>query len=176
VKRLSEYVVRFSELKNDEEKFEFLMEDSFFKVYESSEWETGLVKAEVLASKRPDGITLEFYLWGTLTVNCDLCLEAFQHQIKSKQSLFVKYGQIEEELDDDVVVVTRDENQIDLSSFLYEYLLLSIPVKKVHPLGPDGNSGCDQGMIKKLQEHIVSDKKQITDPRWDDLKKLLDKN
>jgi hypothetical protein len=49
-------------------------------------------------------------------------------------------------------------------------------VKKVHPLNSEGNSGCDPKMIAKLNEHIITEESEIIDPRWQDLKKLLDKN
>lgn len=176
VKLFNEYLVRFSELKKDQETFEFLLKDSFFKVFESNEWDTGSVQVSVTASKRSDGITFDFDLKGELIVTCDRCLETFQHQLNSEQTLFVKFGQTEQELDDDVQVVSKDDNQIDLSSFLYEYLVLALPVKKVHPENSEGKSGCDPRMIAKLNEHIITEESEIMDPRWQDLKNLLDKN
>ena len=173
---MSEYVVQFSELKEDRETFEFLLEDSFFKVFQSSEWENGRIKVIVIARKRFDGITFEFSLNGELKVRCDRCLEAFSLHVNIDDRLFVKYGQKDKELDDDVVFVSPDENQIDLSQFLYEYLVLSIPVKKVHPVDERGNTVCNMGMIEKLKKHIVSEESEEIDPRWNDLKKLFDKN
>lgn len=180
VKSMTEYVVRFSELKEDRETFEFLLEDSFFKVFQSADWEGGSVKAVVEVNKRPDGITLDFELKGTLLVACDRCLDTFPLQIRFADKLFVKYGQEEDELDDNVVVISRDENQIDLSQFLYEYVVLAIPVTKVHPNRDNESSACNPEMIEKLKKYVISEESEerdeYIDPRWDDLKKLFDKN
>lgn len=179
VMSMTEYVVRFSELREDKETFEFLLGDSFFKVFQNSVWEGGEIKVLVNVLKRPDGITLDFDLKGSLRVVCDRCLELFAMRIDTVDRLFIKYGHEVEELDENVLVISRDDNQIDLSQLLYEYLVLSIPVKKVHPDKKDGSYGCNAEMLEKLNKHIVSDETEETeniDPRWDDLKKLFDKN
>jgi uncharacterized metal-binding protein YceD (DUF177 family) len=176
VKRKNEYVIRFSELIDEEVSFEFSLEETFFLDFESSEWQGGNILATIVARKRTDGITLNFNLEGHLDVACDRCLGTFPLAVKSRETLFVKYGHEEGELDNDVVQVSRDDNQIDVSDFLYEYLVLSIPVKRIHPSDASGNTLCDPAVIAKLEKHLLSEEKNETDPRWDDLKKLLDKN
>lgn len=176
MKKNIEYVVRFSELKEDTERFKFLLRDSFFQAYKSSDWENGFIDAMVSVEKRPDGITIDLKMIGELTVTCDRCLDPFQLPVDFTQRLYVQYGQEPEELDDNIVVVAREDNQIDLASYFYEYLVLSIPVKRVHPDNPSGDSGCNREMIEKLEEHIIDKKIEKGDPRWDDLKKLIDKN
>ncbi len=176
VKKSSEYVVRFSELKEDTETFEFFLEDSFFQLYRNSEWKGGKINVLVHIKKRSDGITIDCHMDGGLSVSCDRCLEMFTLPVHSEQRLYVKYGSENQELDDNIVVVTREENQIDLGSYFYEYLVLSIPVKRVHPGGTNGKNGCNQEMIEKLERHLVNKKIESSDPRWDELKKLIDKN
>jgi len=176
VKRSGAYVIRFTELNEETETFEFLLEDTFFAMFESNTWENGKVKASVLAGKRPDGINLDIRLEGRLIVACDRCLENFSLAVESSQQLFVKFGQEEKELDDNVLMISRDDNLLDLSAVFYDYLVLAIPVQKFHPENEKGELTCDQEMIKMLDKHILSEEKTETDPRWDDLKKLLDKN
>jgi uncharacterized protein len=176
VKKKPEYVVRFSELKEDTETYEFILEDSFFQAFSSSEWEGGRVRAIVKATKRTDGITLGFKMNGKVMVVCDRCLEMFSLPVETLQQLFIKYGEEAAELDDDVVLVPKEMNQIDLSGFFYDYLVVSIPVRRVHPDKENGESGCNQEMIEKLNKHIITEDAGKTDPRWDELKKLMDKN
>jgi uncharacterized metal-binding protein YceD (DUF177 family) len=176
VKKHGEYVVRFSELKEDTETFEYSLEETFFQLFSSPEWESGKIRAFVTVSKRADGITLDIDLDGTLTVICDRCLDAFPHEVVVRQTLFMKYGQQEEELDANVVVVSREDNQVDLGKYMYEYLVLALPVRRVHPDLANGSPGCNPDMLQKLEEHIVTQETERTDPRWDELKKLMDKN
>jgi uncharacterized protein len=175
VKKGSEYVVRFSELKDETETFEFLLEDSFFQFYRNSEWDGGRVNVVVDIIKRPDGITLDCQMNGGLIVTCDRCLELFNLPVGFRQRLYVKYGKEPQELDDNIVVVTREENQVNLVRFFYEYLLLSVPMKRVHPGSTGEKDGCNREMIKKLERHIVTQQIENNDPRWDELKKLIDK-
>ncbi|MEX0987125.1 MAG: DUF177 domain-containing protein [Bacteroidales bacterium] len=172
----SEYVIHFSGIKEETETFEYSLGDSFFRDFKSIEWEGGRIGAVVRVGRRPDGLTLDFELNGELTVICDRCLESFPYPVNTCQRLFVKYGSQFEELTEDVVVVAKEDNQLELSGFLYEYLVLALPVKRVHPDDTSGKSGCNETMIKRLEQHLVTEKTEKTDPRWDDLKKLMDKN
>jgi uncharacterized metal-binding protein YceD (DUF177 family) len=67
------------------------------------------------------------------------------------------------------------ENELDLQQHLYEFIMLALPIKRVHPNDEEGNSTCDPVMLKKLDELIV-DEEPGTDPRWDELKKLKNYN
>jgi len=176
VKKNGAYVIRFQELKEDTEVFEFTLREKFFQYNTSSDWESGNVDARVVVTKRPDGITLNVNLEGELTVICDRCLDAFPFRIETGDVLYVKYGEQTGEVDDDVVIISREENRIDLESYLYEYLVLALPVKRVHPDDQEGKSTCNRQMLEKLDEHIIVEDTKETDPRWDELKKIMDKN
>ncbi|MCF8224684.1 MAG: DUF177 domain-containing protein [Bacteroidales bacterium] len=176
MKRSEEYVVRFSELKKETETFEFSLGDSFFRFYESSYWEGGEIRVLMEVSKRTDGLTLDVHLEGFLNLECDRCLEVFEHPISVDQTMFLKYGDVEKEMDDDVLMVPRDNNHFDVSQIFYEYLVLSVPIKKVHSDLQDGSSGCNPDMLKKLKNHLLKEEVKYTDPRWDELKKVFDKN
>ena len=169
-------MVRFSELRDETNTFEFLLEESFFQKFDSTEWEAGKVKALLDVVKRADGITMDLHLKGTLSVTCDRCLEPFPFLVDTLQRLYVKYGHQEEELDDNVVVVSREDNMIDLGSYFYEYLVLALPLQRVHPEMKNGKSGCNPEMMQKLGNHIVREESERSDPRSDELKKLIDKN
>jgi hypothetical protein len=45
----------------------------------------------------------------------------------------------------------------------------------VHPVDKHGENTCDPVMIKKLEEFIIEEEKE-NDPRWDELKKLMNDN
>ncbi len=50
-------------------------------------------------------------------------------------------------------------HQLDLKHYFYECISVSIPYRKVHPDLPDGESGCDPEMLKKLKDHLIEDKR-----------------
>jgi hypothetical protein len=62
---------------------------------------------------------------------------------------------------------------------LYEMLMLSIPIRTVHPTNEEGNYSCNPEILKYLEindDIEVSDKETNEDdninPIWDELKKL----
>ena len=71
------------------------------------------------------------------------------------------------------MILPHGEHQLDLSQYMYEMIVLAVPLKKIHPGIADGSLKSD--VLKKLDELSPEKKKDIkeTDPRWDDLKKLL---
>ena len=76
------------------------------------------------------------------------------------------------EENDEIVVIPEHDYEIDLSQYLYEYINLILPYRKVHGEDENGNSLCNPDIIKKIEEHT---EEEATDPRWDALKKLKNK-
>ena len=46
-----------------------------------------------------------------------------------------------------------EENQKNLAKFFYEYIVLSIPLRNVHPKNEKGERECDKEMLKKLKNY-----------------------
>lgn len=159
-----------------DEEVEFELEDSFFATRENSDWDGGDIKALVNTYKESGVITMEFNLQGTLRIICDRCLEYYPQVIETSQKLFVKFGEEQMEIDENVIIISREEHQLDISPYLEEFLILAMPLKKVHADNEDGSSGCDKKMIEKLDKHLIKEVETTTDSRWDELKKLKDKN
>ena len=176
MKRLNDFVVQFSELKEYNETLEFEIGGSFFEFFQSDEWKGGRLTANVEVLKRADGFTFNFSITGFLEVLCDRCLEYYAQPIEFLETLYIKFGETKEEIDDNMLVLPREENQVDISHNIYEYLVVSLPARRIHPEKVDGSTGCNEEMIEKLERHIVPDNVEKTDPRWDELKKLIDKN
>jgi uncharacterized metal-binding protein YceD (DUF177 family) len=71
---------------------------------------------------------------------------------------------------EDVVVIPETEYQFDLSSYIYEFIHLALPVRLLHPDDEDGNSTCDPDMLRLLE--TLAPTGDTFDPRWEALKKL----
>jgi uncharacterized metal-binding protein YceD (DUF177 family) len=67
-------------------------------------------------------------------------------------------------------MIPRNESQIDLSQYIYEFINLLLPLRVVHPDDENGVSMCDKAVLAKLAEHSIPEPK--ADPRWDILKKI----
>jgi uncharacterized metal-binding protein YceD (DUF177 family) len=74
-----------------------------------------------------------------------------------------------------MITIPADENDLDMKQYFYEYIVLALPIKRMHPDDSTGKRTCDPEMLEKLREHIIGEENE-TDPRWDELKKLMNNN
>jgi uncharacterized metal-binding protein YceD (DUF177 family) len=95
--------------------------------------------------------------------------------ISAANRLFVRQGREWGDSDPDMVTISPDEHELDLSQFFYEYIHLALPIKRIHPDDSEGHSTCDPEMIRKLEEHVVHGEREH-DPRWDELERLTTNN
>lgn len=105
---------------------------------------------------------------GRVKAHCDRCLGEVEFPIEGEMNLFVKQNEREEGNDDDFIVLSPEDDFLDLSSYLYETYMLYYPIRVVHP---DGE--CDEEMQKVLDEYVTDEDNKPIDPRWDELRKLI---
>ena len=172
------YAVRISGLGEGNHHFSFELDRKFFVLFEHSEISNGNVNAEVILEKKTGVFSLHFSMEGRVEVMCDRCLENFFTNISTTQTVFVKLGETKGEIEDDVLMIGRDDHEIEVRQYLYEFIMLAIPYQKIHPDDSEGNSTCNPEMIKKLDAHRTKepDKEDTIDPRWDALKGIIEKN
>lgn len=170
------YAVRISGLGEGDHDFSFELDRQFFTLFEHPEIESGNVHAEVTLEKKTGVFSLHFLLKGEVEVVCDRCLEKFMTGISSSQSVFVKMGDTTGEIEDDVLMIGRDDHEIEVGQYLFEFIILALPYQKVHPEDSRGNSTCDPEMLKLLDAHRFRepDQKEKSDPRWDALKGIIE--
>jgi len=87
--------------------------------------------------------------------------------------LIIKSGENKHEETDEILILPESEYNINVSKYIYEYIVLLLPLKHVHPIDENGNSGCNKDMLKKIK--LLSKKKKY-DSRWDALKKIKNNN
>lgn len=111
---------------------------------------------------------LKIRIDGTVKAFCDRCLGDLTLDVKGDMNLYVKQSEREEGNDDDFIVVSPEDDFLDLSTYLYEVYMLNYPIRVVHP---DGE--CDMNMQGVLADYIVEEEDKPIDPRWDELRKLI---
>jgi len=181
------YNVPLRDMKEDTHTFEYHLDDVYFKKIDSPEVQKGNVQAIITVLKRAQAFELQFVLDGSIVIPCDRCLDDMELPIHYKEKLLVKLGKDFSE-EDEMVVVPESEGTINVAWFLYEFIVLSIPIKHVHAPGE-----CDKTMSSKFKRYAVRQRddedgvvddddndftteETVTDPRWDGLQNILDNN
>jgi uncharacterized metal-binding protein YceD (DUF177 family) len=87
-------------------------------------------------------------------------------RIDTTNDLVVKFGT--EYMDEgDYVIVPEDEGTIDMAPLVYEFVALSMPIKRVHEPGM-----CDPAMMEILNQHLA-DRSNLEDD-LDDTDTMVD--
>jgi len=169
-----EYIIQFVGLAIGEHEFEFNVGNKFFENLDYSEIKQGNIKVKLTLIKQSTMMVLQFAVSGTVKMNCDRCSMEFDMPINGDYKLIVKVGghEVGDE-DDDIISIAANEHELDLSQFIYEYIMLSLPLKRVHPDDKKGNPTCDKEMLKKLNNYLTEKSdEEPSDPRWEGLKNI----
>jgi len=169
------YTIPHSGLKEGQHTFDFEIDKAFFEQFDESEVKEGSLVANVVMEKRSTHLDLIISISGNVRICCDRCLEMFLQPVECENRLLVKFGKTIEDIDPDILSLPVGEHELDLQQHFYEFIILALPIKRVHPKDSKGRSTCDPEMLKKLEELIVEEETDI-DPRWDELKKLMNNN
>lgn len=152
-------------------KLEFDLDNTYFKAINASEVSGGSVHVSLeIVRTQNYYFTLDFYEKGTVVLPCDICLDDMEQPIETQQRLEVKFGSTYSD-DDDLVTVPENEGILDVSWFVYEFIVLALPIRHVHAPGK-----CNPAMIRALNEHSAarsgSEDEKPMDSRWEALLKL----
>ena len=178
MKQLNEFLIPFIGLKLGKHQFEYQINKAFFDSFDYDDFESSDIKVSLVFEKKTTFMELNFKHKGTIHVSCDLTNEMFDMPIKGKMKLVVQFGEEFNNDNDELLILPHGEHQIDISQYIYEMIVLSIPLRRVHPGIKDGILKSE--VLDKLNELKVKEKKtdkiqkeENIDPRWDKLKQLL---
>ena len=192
--KFGQYNINLKEIADDKVQiFKYDLDDDFFAKIDSVEVKKGNVQANVHVQKRLSTYELTFKLDGFIKLPCDRCLDDMDQHIRYEETIHAKFGSEFAE-ENDTVIVPEAEGSINIAWFLYEFIILNIPIKHVHAPGE-----CNKGMIDKLRRHMIRRKDDTeddalfedegsddddfendsiieedtqTDPRWENLKQI----
>ena len=164
---LLEFSIPFFGLGDGVHEFDFQIDNDFFAAFEASPIQTGQIHSHTTLDKRPDMMVLTFENKGTVRTSCDRCLEDFDLPIENTDSLIVKFSD-EPSDDPDVVHLPKGTKSINVAEYIYEFIVLAIPMIKTHDLADED---CDEEMLNYLdiQEEEAEDN-EPENPIWGALK------
>lgn len=166
-------------------EFDFVMDDAAFRQIDGLVTQ-GHIRAHVVCEKASQSSFLfSIHSEGTVCVPCDRCLADVELRIDTTDELAVKLGDTYGD-DGDVVTVSEKDGLLDMSLPIYEFVVLSMPLRRIHEPGK-----CDNAMMEVLNGHQAARSSredaddddstpnddadapsQSHDSRWDALAKL----
>lgn len=170
MKHTREFEIAWQGLKPGPHVYAYDIDDKFMQEHEAdgsfSNW---AARVTLRFDKHENFFMLHFDIGGSVSVPCDRCGDDFKLALWDEFDLIIKLtGEPTDEIEDedDVVFIPRSETVIDISNWLYEYVMLSIPLQRIHPDGADGSSGCNQQALKLLDQLADHPEEPHTNPLW----------
>ena len=166
------YLIQFAGLKNGEHKFDYVIDDAFFKDKQYSEVQNAHIFTHVTLTKEINFLVFDIKMEGTINVMCDRCGDPFDFPVWGERKLVVSLTNDKFEDGDDIVSLSLDASEIDISQTLYEYVNLLLPQRRIHPAKEDGTDGCNANALKILNKLSIKEEETKIDPRWEALQAL----
>jgi len=168
-KERKEFEINIFNLSNKTHQFDFVISDSIFQFFEYSIVEKGSGSCHLDLSKSETMMTLNFEINVSVELTCDRSLRSFDYPIDVEEEIIIKFGDSDYMLSEEVIVIRNDAPSINVMEYIYEFISLSIPMKKLHPELEDEET---PDLI--YSSEIEEDADDTADPRWEALKKLKD--
>ncbi|MCM1093696.1 MAG: DUF177 domain-containing protein [Bacteroides sp.] len=193
--KFSAYKLPLKSLPSGSHEFEYELGKQFFEDMESADIRDARLKVIATVNVKGDVFELTLKVSGEITLLCDRCLDEMQWPVDTEYHVFVKYGEDYNDDSDNLLVIPESDNFLNIAYILYDTVALTVPIKHVHPMGKCNRAmstllrkhrspassieGEDGEMVEELMESIddidpVED--APSDPRWDELKKLKNKD
>ena len=168
-KVVSEFIVNIIGLSKGAHEFKYSFGEAFFDEFGKDLLEEGQFDATVVLDKHETFIEGSFALKGTARLVCDRSLETFDYPVASAHKIVFKYGAEEAEVSAEIVIIPHDRQSLNLGQYLYEFIGLALPMKRIHPKFQNAEEDENDGGI--IYSSSTENDGEI-DPRWEKLKKL----
>ena len=173
MKGLREFEIPYVGLKIGVHQFNFDIDGKFFDYFKDSPIHDCKVRVRTEFEKKETFFVLNFFIDGSVKVECDRCLIVFDKGIFGDYTCYVKFAEdaAKENDEPDVMFIGREQTVIDLSQLIYEYINLCLPMQKVGCENPGQEPQCNKEVLKFLTNKKEKETNE-EDPRWAALKDL----
>lgn len=165
-------------LKKGVHQFQYIIDSSFFKEFEHSPIEEGVLEVDLEFNKKHNFFELDFQIEGKIKAECDRCSDDFNLGVDVEDQIIIQIQQAEnisDERDLDILSIPTDSIVINVAHLIYEIIVLSLPIRKNCSDDSIDGKKCNAKIIKILKKNQHSEE-NVTDPRWEALLKLKDNN
>ena len=146
--KYSAYKVQLASLPEGKFQQEFVCDTQFFKNMENEDVVNSDVKVHLDLENRNGLYDLKFTLKGMVQVPCDRCLDPIDIEVDTSYNIKVEYGDSYDDASDELLIIPSSNSYLNVAYMLYDTILLSIPMRHVHPLGK-----CNRAMAAALNKH-----------------------
>ncbi|HEY8398439.1 MAG TPA: DUF177 domain-containing protein [Flavihumibacter sp.] len=178
-----EFDIAFVGLKPGIHEYTYDITDRFFEAYQSTEFSNCAAQVKLSLDKKNGFMLLKFEIGGKVDLSCDRCgSTSLPWVLFDEFNIVVKLVDNPEEMneqeeDPDVYYISRGESHLHVADWIYEFLLLSLPMQTMCDVAEAGQHPyCNQEALKLLKEMEAGGQgeQEKTNPLWKGLEKFKD--
>ncbi len=144
---LKQFIIALPALGEGQHEYEMKVDGDFFASRGNDEVKKADVTAYVDIDVRHGAYNIGITCQGWIEIPCDRCLDPMRHEVDDDYDVTVRYGEEYDEKED-TIILPEEEVNFDLSPLIADTILLSIPLRHVHP---DGE--CNAEMEEIMRNH-----------------------
>lgn len=148
---LNQFVISLPSLGEGHHEMEMKADSSLFSDHGNVEVLAADITAYVDIDVRHGVYEIGITCQGWIDIPCDRCLDPMRLDVDEDYDVNVRYGEDYNETDD-TIILPENEVKFDLAPLVADTVLLSIPLRHVHP---DGE--CNPRMEELMKEHSSDD-------------------
>ncbi len=156
-------------------KESFVLEGDFFGSFASDITPIGAFRADLELNKTVQGYQVDLDISGEIEAECARSNELFPYKVQLHERVFFRLSDYSEDTGEDLILLNRNSETLELDQVVYDKIALSIPLRLVHPRFEAED---DEDEVKVLystenesESKPVNEEVEI-DPRWAALFKL----
>ena len=171
------FEIAFVGLKPGVHEFSYKVDEKFFAEKGDTEFTDCKANIKLQLDKKSSFMLLKFEVGGVADVVCDRCGNPLKQELWDEFNMLVKMVDNPEEMneqedDPDVYYISRTESHIDVGDWIYEFVLLSIPIQKMCKEFETGGPQCNMEVLEKLKEMEVKADEHNANQLWKGLEQF----
>jgi uncharacterized metal-binding protein YceD (DUF177 family) len=174
-----EYEIAFVGLKPGIHEFNYKIDDRFFEEFGEQDFKNCLANVKLKLDKSSSSfMILRFEVGGAAEVNCDRCSNELPFQLFDEFTVTVKLvdepdTMNEQEEDPDVYYLSKGESHLDVKTWIFEFINLSLPMQRTCEYENMDGPYCNPAAREILKNGKV-EKAADENPIWKGLNKFKD--
>ena len=150
------FEIAFVGLKPGVHEFSYDLDDKFFVEKGAQDFTNAKASVTLSLEKNTGFMLLKFEVGGKAEVTCDRCGNPLKLDLWDEFRMLVKLADNPEEMnaqeeDPDVFYLSRTESHLDVSDWIYEFVMLSVPMQRMCSPEEMGGPQCNNEVLEKLK-------------------------
>lgn len=168
------FIIGIQGLSQGRHTFRFHVDKTLFESFGNSQILDADIDVTIELDKEGRRMLLTDCSEGYVVVECDRCLDELRLPVSLKteaEVVFAEQGAAEES--GEYLVVDSSDGELDVTQFVYDYICINLPLRKVHKEGE-----CNRQMLDRLQQASSTEEnasRAAGNSPFKDLEKLLNK-